>query len=238
MVVYINSKENEKIKFAYKLKQEKYRKKYQKYLAEGAFDLELAIKAKVVEAVFTTKQLDIDENIVQYIVNEDIIKKISSLSTPQNIVFICSIKENKIDKLDKIIYLDEVNDPGNIGTIIRSAFALDYDLVCLSNKCASIYNPKTISASKGSIFLMPVIKKDLKEFKNTHHIFVSALKEEAVDIKQIKTKKPFVLVVGNEARGVSEESLSLADEIIYIPIKNIDSLNVAIASSIMMYLLK
>ena len=123
------------------------------------------------------------------------------------------------------LYLDEINDPGNMGTLIRTALAFDYDQVVLSENCVSIYNEKVIAASKGAIFAIPVLKGNLKDYKETHQIIVSELSKNA---------EKFVLVLGNEAHGVSAKTSKLADVQVIIPIKNIDSLNVSVAGGILM----
>ena len=121
-----------------------------------------------------------------------------------------------------------------MGTLLRTALAFDYDLVVLSDNCVSIYNEKVVNASKGAIFQIPVIKGKLKDYKGTHSILVTNLSERAIPLDDVKVPERLVLVLGNEAHGVNKDTRLLADQEIIIPIKNIDSLNVAVAGGILM----
>ena len=239
MIKEITSKENNKIKFAASLKMAKYRKENRQFLAEGKKSLELALAAGVVKEIFTTKKLpDIKDDIVQYLVDDSLLKKISSTQNPEGVVFVCHMQEKKVKKLNKVVYLDHVNDPGNMGTIIRTALAFDYDAVIVSEGCCDVYNEKVVAASKGAIFLIPLMNMDLKELKEGRTIVVSTLSEDSVELNKVKVEKPFVLVLGNEAHGVSEETIKLADIKTKIHISNIESLNVSIAAGILMHALQ
>ena len=239
MIKEITSSQNNKIKFACSLMLSKNRKEYKQFLAEGRKSLELALKAGLVKEIFTTKEIDgIKDDIVQYKVNESLLKKISSSQNPEGIIFISLMPNRKPKRLNKVIYLDHVSDPGNMGTIIRTALAFNYDAIAVSEGCCDVYNEKVVAASKGAIFLIPIIQQKLDEFKNSHQIIVSALNDDAKELSQTKIEKPFVLVFGNESHGVSQETLLLADHIVKIEIDNIDSLNVSVAAGILMHYFK
>lgn len=239
MIKEITSKENNKIKFAASLKISKYRKENKQFLAEGKKSLELALSAGVVKEIFTAKKLPgIKDDIVQYLVSDSLLKKISSTQNPEGVVFVCHMQEKKVKKLNKVVYLDHVNDPGNMGTIIRTALAFNYDAVIVSEGCCDVYNEKVVAASKGAIFLIPLMNMDLKELKEGRTIVVSTLSDDSVELNKIKVEKPFVLVLGNEAHGVSEETIKLADIKTKIHISNIESLNVSIAAGILMHALQ
>ena len=235
MIKYIESRENNKIKHAASLKESKYRKEYKEFLSEGRKTLEMALKAGSIKEIFTVEPIEgIPENIVQYVVKPDLLKRLSSNVNPEGIVFVANIQERKPKRLNKVVYLDKVNDPGNVGTIIRTAYAFDYDAVIFSDGCCDPYNEKVIAASKGAIFSLPILHGDLKDYKGDREVIVSALNDKAIDITELKTPKSFVLVVGNEANGVSSETMKQASIITKIKISNIDSLNVAIATGILM----
>lgn len=235
MIKYITSKDNNKIKHASSLKDSKYRKEYKEFLAEGRKSLEMALKVKCIKEIFTISPLaNIPDDITQYIVSTDLLKKISSNVSPEGIVFVCNIVERKPKTMKKVVYLDKVNDPGNIGTIIRTALAFDYDAVILSEGCCDCYNEKVVSATKGALFSLPILHGDLAEFKQGKKVIVSALSDKAIDLKDLKRPDSFILVVGNEANGVSQEILKQADIIAKISIQNIDSLNVGVAAGIFM----
>ncbi len=236
MIKEITSPQNNKIKHATSLKLGKYRQQYQEFLAEGYKSLELALQAGIVKEIFTLKEIpNIKQDIVQYIVNLPLLKKLSSTQNPEGVVFVCLKQNKKPKKLDKVVYLDKISDPGNMGTIIRTAFAFNYDAVILSDECCDPYNEKVVAASKGAIFLIPVIQQDLSSLKEKRTIVVSTLSEKAQELNDVHINKPFVLVLGNEAHGVSESSLLLADVLVKIDISNIDSLNVSVAAGILMH---
>lgn len=236
MIKEITSKANPKIKFISSLHESKYRKENNCFLAEGRKSLEMALERDFVEEIFTLKPiLGIDENIPQYVVSEDVMDKISSTKSPEGIVFLCKIPRKTPTNSDKIIYLDHVNDPGNAGTIIRTALAFGYDEVVFSNDSVDIYNEKVISATKGAIFAIPVIKDDIKNIQKGHTIIASTLSDKSVELEKAKVKKPFILVLGNESHGISEEVKNIADVLVKIPMQTMESLNVSIAAGILMY---
>lgn len=235
MIKEIVSKDNNKIKHAASLKESKYRKEYGEFLAEGKKSLEMALKAGNVKEIFTVKVLkEVPSDITQYLVKPELLKKISSSINPEGIVFVCNIVNRKPKRLKKVVYLDHLNDPGNVGTILRTALAFSYDAVIFSPNSCDPYNEKVVAASKGAIFLLPILFGDLKEYICDKEVIVSALAKTAVDIRELKTPEAFILVVGNEANGVSDETMKLASIITKIEIANIDSLNVAIAAGILM----
>ena len=239
MIKEITSKDNNKLKYAASLKLPKFRKENREFLAEGKKSLELALEAGVVKEIFTTKKLlGIKNDITQYLVNESLLKKISSTQNPEGIVFVCNMQERNPKRLNKVVYLDHVSDPGNIGTIIRTALAFNYDAVVVSEGSCDVYNEKVVAASKGAIFLIPILNRELDEIREGKTVIVSALKDDAKELSSLKAEKPFVLVLGNEAHGVSEEIIQKADIITKIDISNIDSLNVSVAAGILMHHLK
>lgn len=239
MIKDITSSQNNKIKYAASLKLAKYRKENKEFLAEGKKSLELALEAGVVKEIFTTKKIaGVREDIVQYLVDESLLKKISSTQNPEGVVFVCFMQEKKPKKLNKVVYLDHVSDPGNMGTIIRTALAFSYDAVVVSEGSCDVYNEKVVAASKGAIFRIPVIAKPLEELKENRTIIVSALAKDAQELSKIKVDGPFVLVLGNEAHGVETKTLQIADKIVKIDIANIDSLNVSVAAGILMHYFK
>ena len=239
MIKYIESKDNNKIKHASSLKESKYRKEYGEFLSEGKKALELALISGNVKEIFTVKELNnIPSDITQYIVKEDLLKKISSTVNPEGIVFVSQIVERKPKRLNKVVYLDHINDPGNLGTIIRTALAFSYDAVIVSEGSCDPYNEKAVAASKGALFSMPILRGELDSFSQGKKVIVSALSEDAIDEKDLVNNEPFILVLGNEANGVSKDTLNKADVIVKIGIQNIDSLNVSIAAGILMNRLK
>ena len=234
MIKVITSKDNQRVKYALSLKDSKTRKENKEFLAESFKTLEMALKANLVKEVFTLEWLDLPENVIQNLVSEDILKKLSSSKNPEGVVFIAKQKEKSKKEYKRILYLDEINDPGNLGTLIRTALAFSYDAVITSKNSVDIYNEKTIAASKGAIFMIDCFTDELRNYKNDYAIIVTTLDKDSISLDELETPQSFVLVLGNEARGVSKESIELADKKVIIPIANIDSLNVAIAGGILM----
>ncbi len=235
MLLKITSRSNEKIKHVVSLREKKNRLKEGLFVAEGKRSLEMALKAKLVKEVYSLEELRLPKDIFQYIIDESVLEKISSLENPDGVVFVCETPSLKIEKKDKLLYLDNLQDPGNVGTLIRTALGLGFDGVILSRHSCDPFNDKAISASKGSIFSLPVIFDDLFNYADTNRIIVSTLSDDSVPLDEVNIKDPFILVLGNEGNGVSKESLELADLKVKIPMKIMESLNVSIAGAILMY---
>ena len=238
MINTITSKDNGRVKAALKLKESKYRKESGLFLAEGFKALEMALKNHQVVEVFSLEWIELPEDVNLYLVSESILNKLSNSVNPEGVVFVAKMRLIENRDFNRILYLDHISDPGNMGTLIRTALAFNYEAVVLSKECVSAYNDKVIAASKGAIFEIPVYEDELKHYKGTHHIYVSTLAKDSIPLEEVKLKDKFVLVLGNESHGVSKDVLSLADSKVIIPIQNIDSLNVALAGAILMYKIK
>lgn len=237
MIFEIKSRQNERIKDVVKLQQTSIKEEKQQFIVEGFHLLEMALKTNAVKEVYSLKEIpSLSKDIPQYIVTPEIMEKISSSKSPQGVVAICSMKNAESITSNKVLYLDDVSDPGNMGTLLRTALAFGYKDVIVSTHSCSIYNEKAIQSSQGALFSLNIVKGDasfLKSLKG-YEIIATEIKG-SVDLKSVKAPRKFVLVLGNEAHGVSKEILDLADERIRIDIEDIESLNVAIAGAICMY---
>lgn len=237
----ITSASNNTIKALIKLKQKKYRDETGYYLVEGEHLIEEAMKAKQVECLISTKDITSDLPII--VVSNEVMSKLSFTKSPQSIMAKCKIKkEKKLIDGKRYLILDDLQDPGNIGTLIRTALAFSIDQVILSNNCVDLYNDKLLRSMQGANFHISCIYDDLKTVistlkKNNVKIIGSAL-ENGQDIKQIKISEKMAFIVGNEGNGMNKDILQECDYVGYIPINTIESLNVAIAGSIMMYYFK
>ena len=251
MVKQITSVNNSYIKELLTLKDKKDRILKKSFIVEGYHLVEEAYNHKLLKAVLSTdeevlKNFNIEES---YKVNDIIINKLSSTKNPQNIIGIVDIKDNADYSKDilkenfRAIILDDVNDPGNLGTIIRTAAALGYDMIISSLQTVDYYNEKVIRATQGAIFKIALCKDNLENIipilkKNNIIIYGTSLKS-AVSVSSIDPSKKFAVVLGNEANGVSEEVLKLCDQNIIIPLdNNVESLNVGVAGAILMWELK
>ena len=236
----ILSRQNEQIKNVVKLNDSKYRKEVGLFKVDGFHMFEMAKEAGSLVEAYTLEEIkDLDSKIDQYIVSKEIMEKISSSKTPQGIVAVCKMKKEEEIKGNKVLLLDGVSDPGNLGTIFRSALAFGFNDIVLVNNCCSIYNEKVLQSSQGAIFnLNIVLDKNIDELKKQGYKIFSTEIKGSESIEKVGKPEKLVLVLGNEAHGVSQEILNKSDKRVRIDINNIESLNVAIAGAIAMYIFR
>ena len=233
----ILSKNNQKIKDACALRLKKVRQEKGLFLMEGIKNLDMALKFGVVKQIFTKIGLPkLNQDIECYKVNDEVLRKLANSENPEGIVFVCEQLKPRKDKASyrKIVYLDNINDPGNLGTILRTAVAFNYDAVILSKSSVDIYNEKVVAASKGALFLVDAYYDDIDNYTSGRQVIVSAL-DDAMPLSECPKADNFVLVLGNESHGVSLEIIKKANKVVKIEMNDaIDSLNVAIAAGILM----
>ena len=150
-----SSIDNKKIKQLKKLHLKKYRDKEKMFLVEGEHLIKEAYKSGYLKELFLEESCEYKINIPINYVSKNVMKYLSTLDTPSNMIGVCEKKESKICG-DKILILDNIQDPGNLGTIIRSAVAFNFDTIILSNNSVDLYNPKVIRASQGMIFKIDI----------------------------------------------------------------------------------
>lgn len=238
----ITSLENERVKAYVKLKDRKYRKKTKTFIVEGLHSVLEAYKSGNVIELILEKDEVLPFDVPCVYVTREIINKISSLDTPSNVMALCKMSEVKEEYGNKILLLDNVQDPGNLGTIIRSAAAFNIDLIVLSPNTVDMYNPKVIRSTQGMIFHVPIIVKELQDViqelkKNEIPIYGTRVEygEDVIKLKE-KDKKRFALIMGNEGNGVNRELLEKCDKSLFINMdEKVESLNVAVATSILLY---
>lgn len=252
----ITSKDNETIKHIKKLKEKKYREEYKEFIIEGIKMIEEAIfeKAKI-KSIIICDDCKTSGNIPNELmyeiakfdciyVSEKVFGSITEVSNPQGIMAIIEKVENGENKIDyneeNFLILDNIQDPGNMGTILRTADSLNIKQIIVSKGTADIFNPKVVRSTMGAIFRIKVIEvdnlvkaiKDMKKHK---------IKVYATDLKTDKSiydvdYEKSAIVIGNEANGVSQDVLNEATERIKIPmIGKTESLNAAVATSIILY---
>jgi TrmH family RNA methyltransferase len=222
-----------------------YRTQCGEFICDGIKLLEEAVLCHVeVIAVLTAESIPfpLPAETKLYNTSHSIIESISPLQNAQKTLFICKIKPINIDTdtfCGTHVLLDKVQDPGNVGTVVRSAFAFGFDSVILTDGCADLYNPKTIRASMGATFKQKVICLDLAQLaslKENGVKFIGAVAaEESLSIKDVKLSNS-VIVIGNEGQGISDEIHNLCEVHVKVPINpNCESLNAAVAASILMW---
>jgi TrmH family RNA methyltransferase len=233
VICLINSVQNEKIKNYAKLNEKKYRDETNMFIVEGLHLVEEAKAYGIVKEVITT-----NPNIDGTLVSEEVMKK---LTNQKSVVEVCAICEKfkKEEITNKILILDTIQDPGNIGTLIRSAVAFGFDTIVME-ACADIYSSKVLRATQGAIFKLNIINTNIIEFIKSlkdYKVYGTSLKN-GIPLKQIEKSDKLAIILGNEGNGVRNELLDITDKNIFIEITNMESLNVAVAGAILMYELK
>ncbi len=228
----ITSLTNEKIKEYTKLNQSKYREEKGMFIVEGPHLVEEANKLGLLVEVITT-----DPNVNGTLVNEAVMKKLSNTVHPVKVLGICKfIKKSEL--ASKVLVLDTISDPTNLGTLLRSAVAFGFETVFVSNGSVDCYNDKVIRGSQGAIFKINIIKGDLISFlskiKKTHQILGTNVRV-GKDVTKVELKPNLAIILGNEARGMCEEANNFTDDNLFIKMSNTESLNVSVAGSILMY---
>lgn len=244
----IESPKNERIKEIKKLHTKKGREQAREFLIEGEHLVEEALKSHVnikelliSEEYTLKKEWDVSNITITY-VTDRVMKEVSETQTPQGIAAVCEWLQNELDvSKGSYLLIDSVQDPGNLGTMIRTADACGITAVVLGQGTVDMYNSKVIRATQGSIFHLPVIKSDLEEWIKENKdipVFGTAL-ENASTYTSIEPQDSFALIVGNEGEGVQKSLLNLTDQNLYVPIYGkAESLNVAVATGILLYYLK
>lgn len=243
----ITSVQNQQIKNIKKLVKNKHRQLNKKFLIEGMHLIDEAYKSDwIIEQLIVCESFELPDylcNLNQLIVSDNVLTHLSETKTPQGILAVVEMKEDIEIVGNELLVLDAVQDPGNVGTLIRTADAAGYSGVVLGNGTADVFNEKTIRASQGSIFHIPIITTELQTFLEERqvagfYIYTTSL-NDAINYKTVKSQEKFALVMGNEGSGVSEAIMNLSDVRLHIPIYGqAESLNVAVAAGILMYELK
>lgn len=251
----ITSKDNETIKHIRKLKEKKYRDINHEYMIEGIKIIKEAIDEKariklIVVCEECIKDGCIDQKLLYEIakyeciyVNQKVFSLLTDVQNPQGLLAVIEKqdKEENIDyKEDLIVALDGIQDPGNLGTILRTIDSVGLKQVIVSKETADAYNPKVVRSTMGAIFRVNIIESNnlLETLKNAkkHKFKIMATSLETNNsIYDVDYRKK-ILVIGNEANGVSKEILDYADEKIKIPmLGKTESLNASVATAVILY---
>ena len=233
----ITSSDNQKYKYINKLKQKKFRDKENSFIIESKKLVEEAISSADVDFIFLSEEnKDYQCDLPKIVLTRELFDKVTGMVTSDGFGAVVKKSAYKEVSAKRVLLLDQINDPGNMGTIIRSAEAFGFSDIILMPKTCDIYNEKTLRASMGSIFRLNIVKKNLDQVKKLkeNYKMVSA-DMSGYDINECNIDGNLILVIGNEANGLSKEIRSLTDTFVKIPMKGqIESLNAAIAASIIM----
>ncbi|KXT89920.1 rRNA methylase [Streptococcus oralis] len=240
----ITSKANSVVKNAKKLHQKKYRKSA--YLIEGWHLFEEAVQAGVtIEKIFALESYRVQLAAFPQTVwvSEEILRDLADTQTPQGIVAV--LLKEEVGPPDfsqgKFLFLEDVQDPGNVGTMIRTADAAGFTGVIVSDKSADIYSLKTLRSMQGSHFHLPIYRMSLASFieetkKTAMPILATTLSRDSKDYRELSPLENFALVMGNEGQGISPIMAESANQLVHIGMKGrAESLNVAVAAGILMF---
>ncbi|HFR3425177.1 TPA: TrmH family RNA methyltransferase [Streptococcus suis] len=240
----IRSKSNNLVKQIKKLQQKKYRTS--SYLIEGWHLLEEAVKAgaTIQHILVVEEHVDRVAHMEQVtVVSPEIMQDLADSKSPQGVLAQLVLPSQDLpEQLDgRFLVLEDVQDPGNVGTIIRTADAAGFDGVFLTDKSADIYNMKVLRSMQGSHFHLPIYRLPIEDIlttlkNNQVEILATTLSSQSVDYRQVLPKASFALVMGNEGQGISDFVSEEADQLVHITMPGqAESLNVAIAAGILVF---
>ena len=233
----ITSVNNDRIKELVKLKDKKYRDNNNLFFVEG-YDIVIeAYNNNLLKELYVLDGTLVDIDIPVTYVSYDVMKKISDMESISEYYGVC-YKKKEMDIGNKIIILDNIQDPGNLGTIVRSSVAFNFDTVVVSKNTVDLYNPKVIRSTKGMLFNVNILVRDLEDFITSldgYTIYGTDV-VNGENIRDVSIPLKMGLVIGNEGRGVSDKVRSLCNKFIYIDMNSMcESLNASVAASILMY---
>lgn len=235
----ITSKDNGRIKEIRKILNKKYSLEKGLFIIEGENLVEEAIKNNLLKELYVLEGYECKYDFQYDEVTHEVMKSISDLKSTPRLLGVAKIKkEEKIGK--KIIILDDIQDPGNAGTIIRNAVAFGIDTIVFSKSSVSAYNEKTLRSTGGMIFNINIITDDLEnvisQIKTNDIKVIGTSLNASKSLETLEKMDNFAIIFGNEGNGVSEDILSLCDEVIKINMNSkCESLNVAVSSGIVLY---
>ncbi len=237
-IISISSIQNDTLKSWAKLHQKKYRDQSKTFLIEGKHGVEEAIKYDHCQAIWTIDPEMIPFDGLIHVSPQHVINKLSTQKSDIDIVGLCTVPTLPIHQTDRVFLCDDIQDPGNLGTIIRSALAFGFDGIYLSKNTVDYTNEKVVRATQGAIFQIPIQVVDLvqtiQQLKENQVVTIGlSVDQTLIDDCPVSNKMAFVL--GNEGRGIDASILEACDVKMTIPITNIESLNVAVCAGIIGY---
>ena len=235
----IESVDNKKIKEYRKLKEKKYRDSEKLFLVEGEHLVLEAYKSDSLKEVILCER-EIDLEVEKVYVTEKVMSTISEMPSKVDIIGVCEIKKSELDLDSPVLILDGVQDPGNLGAIIRSAVAFNIKNIVLSKNTVDLYNTKVLRSAQGMNFHLNIIRESIpsviNKLKENNYTVYGTDVVNGLDIKNVQKAGNYAIIMGNEGNGISEEVKKLVDKNIYIEMNsNCESLNVAVSASIIMY---
>mgnify|MGYP000847130915 FL=1 len=247
-MAYIKSKDNEKFKTIKSLLASKKRYKEKKYLAEGLRTVELALEHGAdIDMVILREgsEFDLDlKDLRVHTLSKDLYDQVSDTENSQGIMTVVKMRDLSKEDFDpsrhrKVLVLDRLQDPGNVGTIIRTADAMGFDLICMAKGCVDVYNPKVVRSAMGSGFYMDILLESqeviLSILKGAGLLIVSSSLDTDNYYDEVTYGDGCALVLGNEANGINDFWIENSDLLVKIPMYGkAESFNVAISAALLM----
>mgnify|MGYP003897956593 FL=1 len=238
----ITSVKNELVKKYVKLMQsKKERDTLGLFVVEGEHLVQEAIRENLlVEVLISDKKYHAYEEYPHHYVSREVIEKICETVTPQGIIGLCHKPNSaKFNKYERLLLIDNIQDPGNMGTIIRTCDAFNYDGIIINTETVDVYNPKVVRSTQGALFRVNIIRKPLDEAINelkSLGVKVFGTSLNGKNLSSIKQEVQMAFILGNEAKGVNPKYINMTDGNILIEMSGkAESLNVAVAAGIIMY---
>ena len=247
----ISSRKNENVRYLREIiRDKKVRDREHIFVAEGdhlcgelaELDYKIPLFAyteKALEKYSDTTKAMLGKAEKSILISEELAEFISDAKSPQGLFAAAEIRLKSIpENAKRVIVLDSVSDPGNVGTIARTAEALGFDGMVTIGDCADIYSPKTLRASMGSLFRFPTVScfpEELRKVLTGFSVYGAMLDSTALKLGEANFPEKAAFVIGSEARGISPETAEQCDYKLYIPIVKAESLNAAIAAAIIMF---
>lgn len=241
----IESTSNSTIKELAKLAHKKDRDAKNMFLVEGEHLLQEAKEAGVLLRVFQRSDLDRFDFDDVTLCSQAVLNKLSTQKSDAKYIGLCKMEKSKADQATvfsfgkRILILDHIQIPGNMGTLIRSACSFGIDQIIYSKDCADPYGPKTIQSTQGALFHVSLLEADLLEvlpaLKKQVPIFGAALHRDSIELHDLNIPHEYAIIIGNEGQGIRQDVLDLCDDLVHIEMQSFESLNASIAGSILMY---
>lgn len=234
----ITSLQNARVKAWCRLRQKKERDAAGLFLADGDHLIEEARAAGILETVITDRDTIYDGAETVW-VTEAVMHKIGATVSTVHAIGVCRKKENYPASCRRVLLLDGIQDPGNLGTLIRTARSFSFDAVFCSRDTCDLYNEKALRSTQGAMFHIPVLYRDLasliKELQQDGVVVCSAALDASIPLASLKESEKMAIVLGNEGNGIREAIQKASDVRVRIEMDGFESLNVAVAGGILMY---
>jgi TrmH family RNA methyltransferase len=237
----IVSKDNAKYKLWSKLLQKKYRQKEQLFLVEGEHLVIEANKAGVIVDVLMCEGVSFEIDAPVTCLSKSLFDKLASTVTSAGVMAVCRMLDGEITSHNRLLLVDDVQDPGNLGTLIRSALAFGFDGLIMSEDTVDSYNEKVVRATQGALFKLPMKRANLMDDvvdlqKSGVVVYAATLNDDAKVLDDVIAVDSMAFIVGNEGAGVHDTLVEICDGSVVIEMSQVvESLNVGVAGSILMH---